>query len=45
VLCCEHYGGDGLMVSAMNQDYLRSLLPAAPAVPATAPAVLRGASA
>ena len=45
VLCCEHYGGDGLMVSAMNQDYLRTLLPAAPAVPATAPAVLRGASA
>ncbi|WP_066518852.1 sugar phosphate isomerase/epimerase family protein [Curtobacterium ammoniigenes] len=23
VLCCEHYGGDGLSVSATNQDYLR----------------------
>lgn len=27
VFCCEHYGGDGLGVSAMNQRYLRSLLP------------------
>lgn len=24
---CEHYGGDGLAVSAMNRDYLRSILP------------------
>lgn len=23
VICCEHYGGDGLSVSATNQDYLR----------------------
>lgn len=29
VLCCEHYGGDGLGVSAMNMRYLRTLLPAA----------------
>lgn len=29
VLCCEHYGGDGLSVSARNRDYLRTLLPAA----------------
>ena len=28
VLCCEHYGGDGLGVSAMNMRYLRTLLPA-----------------
>jgi sugar phosphate isomerase/epimerase len=28
VLCCEHYGGDGLGVSAMNLRYLRTLLPA-----------------
>ena len=27
VFCCEHYGGDGLGVSAMNQRYLRTLLP------------------
>jgi sugar phosphate isomerase/epimerase len=27
VFCCEHYGGDGLGVSAMNQRYLRGLLP------------------
>ncbi|WP_166876582.1 sugar phosphate isomerase/epimerase [Salinibacterium sp. ZJ450] len=27
VLCCEHYGGDGLGVSAMNMQYLRTLLP------------------
>lgn len=26
VFCCEHYGGDGLGVSAMNQRYLRTLL-------------------
>lgn len=25
---CEHYGGDGLGVSAINRDYLRRLLPA-----------------
>lgn len=29
VFCCEHYGGDGLGVSAMNQRYLRSLLDSA----------------
>jgi len=27
---CEHYGGDGLGVSAINRDYLRRLLPVAP---------------
>jgi sugar phosphate isomerase/epimerase len=27
VFCCEHYGGDGLGVSAMNMQYLRTLLP------------------
>jgi Sugar phosphate isomerases/epimerases len=26
VFCCEHYGGDGLSVSARNRDYLRVLL-------------------
>lgn len=30
VFCCEHYGGDGLAVSAMNMQYLRTLLPDAP---------------
>ncbi len=25
--CCEHYGGDGLSVSAANRDYLRRILP------------------
>jgi sugar phosphate isomerase/epimerase len=29
VFTCEHYGGDGLGVSAMNMQYLRTLLPAA----------------
>ena len=24
---CEHYGGDGLSVCAMNRDYLRTILP------------------
>ncbi len=24
---CEHYGGDGLTVCAMNRDYIRTLLP------------------
>ena len=24
---CEHYGGDGLSVSATNRDYLRRILP------------------
>ncbi|MGO8656621.1 sugar phosphate isomerase/epimerase, partial [Rhizobium ruizarguesonis] len=24
---CEHYGGDGLSVSAANRDYLRRILP------------------
>ena len=28
---CEHYGGDGLSVCAMNRDYLRSILPRAAA--------------
>lgn len=27
--CCEHYGGDGLTVSASNRDYLRRILPKA----------------
>ncbi len=27
-LTCEHYGGDGLSVSAANQRYLRGILPA-----------------
>jgi len=27
VICCEHYGGDGLSVSAANRDYLRRVLP------------------
>lgn len=26
---CEHYGGDGLGVSAINRDYLRRILPSA----------------
>jgi len=25
--CCEHYGGDGLSVSASNREYLRRVLP------------------
>lgn len=25
--CCEHYGGDGLTVSARNREYLKSILP------------------
>jgi sugar phosphate isomerase/epimerase len=33
VFVCEHYGGDGLSVSARNRDYIRSLLPSG--VPAT----------
>ena len=24
---CEHYGGDGLSISAQNREYLRSILP------------------
>ena len=28
VITCEHYGGDGLSVSATNRDYIRTLLPA-----------------
>ncbi|RFA20087.1 sugar phosphate isomerase/epimerase family protein [Subtercola boreus] len=40
VICCEHYGGDGLGVSAMNADYLRTLLPASlPPAPVGASAV------
>jgi sugar phosphate isomerase/epimerase len=27
VICTEHYGGDGLSVSAANRDYLRRILP------------------
>jgi sugar phosphate isomerase/epimerase len=27
VITCEHYGGDGLSVSATNRDYLRKVLP------------------
>lgn len=34
--CVEHYGGDGLSVSATNRDYLRRILPRSP-VPATGP--------
>ncbi|MBH02965.1 MAG: xylose isomerase [Xanthomonadales bacterium] len=31
VICCEHYGGDGLSVSASNQRYLREqILPRTP---------------
>ena len=36
VFCCEHYGGDGLGVSATNRRYLQSLLPEV-RTPATAP--------
>jgi sugar phosphate isomerase/epimerase len=28
VICTEHYGGDGLSMSAANRDYLRRILPA-----------------
>lgn len=28
VITCEHYGGDGISVSATNRDYIRRLLPA-----------------
>jgi sugar phosphate isomerase/epimerase len=39
---CEHYGGDGLSVSALNRDYLRRVLPAAirniPGTPSASPA-------
>ncbi|MGP2441252.1 sugar phosphate isomerase/epimerase family protein [Streptomyces sp. JW3] len=31
--CVEHYGGDGLSVSATNRDYLRRLLAQTPGVP------------
>ena len=27
VICTEHYGGDGLSVSATNREYLRRVLP------------------
>lgn len=37
VFCCEHYGGDGLGVSAMNQRYLRTLLESALQTRSTAP--------
>ncbi|MCU1518802.1 MAG: xylose isomerase [Pseudarthrobacter sp.] len=39
VFCCEHYGGDGLGVSAMNQRYLRTLLGSALASGSAAPYV------
>jgi sugar phosphate isomerase/epimerase len=28
MFCCEHYGGDGLSVSARNREYLQRILPA-----------------
>jgi hypothetical protein len=28
MFCTEHYGGDGLSVSATNREYLRRILPA-----------------
>jgi hypothetical protein len=34
--CTEHYGGDGLSVSARNRDYLRGLLSQALLSPARA---------
>lgn len=37
VFCCEHYGGDGLGVSAMNQRYLRTLLESALPANSTVP--------
>ena len=43
VFCCEHYGGDGLGVSAMNMQYLRTLLPAAQQTPTPAEATPMGA--
>ena len=27
-MCVEHYGGDGLTVTAMNRDYIRGILAA-----------------
>jgi sugar phosphate isomerase/epimerase len=33
VICVEHYGGDGLSVSATNRDYLRRVLPRRPYTP------------
>lgn len=30
VICVEHYGGDGLSVSATNRDYVRRILPREP---------------
>ena len=38
VFCCEHYGGDGLGVSAINMQYLRTLLPATQQSPTAAEA-------
>ncbi|WP_207454420.1 sugar phosphate isomerase/epimerase family protein [Herbiconiux sp. SYSU D00978] len=32
VITCEHYGGDGLGISARNMRYLRTLLPSEPAL-------------
>ena len=41
--CVEHYGGDGLSVSATNRDYLRRILPKTP-VPADGPGAVRPAA-
>jgi sugar phosphate isomerase/epimerase len=35
VLCTEHYGGDGLSMSAANRDYLRRILPRRDYAPGT----------
>ena len=35
VICVEHYGGDGLSVSATNRDYLRRVLPRREYAPGT----------
>ncbi|MET4639335.1 sugar phosphate isomerase/epimerase family protein [Mycetocola sp. 2940] len=43
VFTCEHYGGDGLGVSAMNMQYLRTLLPAAQQTPTPTEATPMGA--
>lgn len=40
--CVEHYGGDGLSVSALNREYLRRILTAK--TPATDPASVGGAA-
>jgi sugar phosphate isomerase/epimerase len=45
VLTCEHYGGDGLGVSADNMRYLRTLLPEGDEVPDAATPATRKAEA